>query len=163
MEENETPGWTQLKLPGQPPSPRCGHTITSGGHYVMISVNTLLFCISFFLCLYFLINYYWAFCLIWLFTLGILDVTILKTICIMISVEIVKFSNKLYLCAHAQIEFSCNPLMDWWVKLCNQETIQLFLFGHCCSKLYMCTSTECLIRSTLMLPLQTIKKGQKRK
>lgn len=33
-EENETPGWTQLKLPGQAPSPRCGHTITSGGHYV---------------------------------------------------------------------------------------------------------------------------------
>ena len=33
--ENETPGWTQLKLPGQGPSPRCGHTITSGGHYVI--------------------------------------------------------------------------------------------------------------------------------
>ncbi|CAN0900643.1 Protein GLUTELIN PRECURSOR ACCUMULATION 3 [Linum grandiflorum] len=36
-EENETPGWTQLKLPGQAPSARCGHTITSGG------VNLLLF------------------------------------------------------------------------------------------------------------------------
>ncbi|CAI0560387.1 unnamed protein product [Linum tenue] len=36
-EENESPGWTQLKLPGQAPSPRCGHTITSGG------VNLLLF------------------------------------------------------------------------------------------------------------------------
>ncbi|KAJ0972690.1 hypothetical protein J5N97_020649 [Dioscorea zingiberensis] len=35
-EENETPGWTQLKLPGQPPSPRCGHTITSGGHYLLL-------------------------------------------------------------------------------------------------------------------------------
>lgn len=34
-EENETPGWTQLKLPGQAPSPRCGHTVTSGGHYVI--------------------------------------------------------------------------------------------------------------------------------
>lgn len=34
-EENETPGWTQLKLPGQAPSARCGHTITSGGHYVI--------------------------------------------------------------------------------------------------------------------------------
>ncbi|KAH9704418.1 Galactose oxidase/kelch repeat superfamily protein [Citrus sinensis] len=33
-EENETPGWTQLKLPGQAPSSRCGHTITSGGHYL---------------------------------------------------------------------------------------------------------------------------------
>lgn len=33
--ENETPGWTQLKLPGQAPSPRCGHTVTSSGHYVM--------------------------------------------------------------------------------------------------------------------------------
>ncbi|XP_050155630.1 protein GLUTELIN PRECURSOR ACCUMULATION 3-like isoform X2 [Malus sylvestris] len=32
-EENETPGWTQLKLPGQAPSARWGHTITSGGHY----------------------------------------------------------------------------------------------------------------------------------
>ncbi|KAG5075466.1 hypothetical protein JHK84_056697 [Glycine max] len=32
-EENEAPGWTQLKLPGQAPSPRCGHTVTSGGHY----------------------------------------------------------------------------------------------------------------------------------
>ncbi|XP_042462987.1 protein GLUTELIN PRECURSOR ACCUMULATION 3-like isoform X2 [Zingiber officinale] len=35
-EENETPGWTQLKLPGQTPSPRCGHTITSGGHYLLL-------------------------------------------------------------------------------------------------------------------------------
>ncbi|KAG8651044.1 protein GLUTELIN PRECURSOR ACCUMULATION 3 isoform X2 [Manihot esculenta] len=35
-EENETPGWTQLKLPGQAPSPRCGHTITSGGHYLLL-------------------------------------------------------------------------------------------------------------------------------
>ncbi|XP_058088844.1 protein GLUTELIN PRECURSOR ACCUMULATION 3 isoform X2 [Magnolia sinica] len=35
-EENETPGWTQLKLPGQPPSPRCGHTMTSGGHYLLL-------------------------------------------------------------------------------------------------------------------------------
>ncbi|KAK1309804.1 hypothetical protein QJS10_CPA08g01560 [Acorus calamus] len=35
-EENETPGWTQLKLPGQPPSPRCGHSITSGGHILLV-------------------------------------------------------------------------------------------------------------------------------
>ncbi|KAG5239592.1 Kelch repeat-containing family protein [Salix suchowensis] len=35
-EENETPGWTQLKLPGQAPSPRCGHTTTSGGHYLLL-------------------------------------------------------------------------------------------------------------------------------
>ncbi|XP_042499703.1 protein GLUTELIN PRECURSOR ACCUMULATION 3 isoform X1 [Macadamia integrifolia] len=35
-EENETPGWTQLKLPGQSPSPRCGHTMTSGGHYLLL-------------------------------------------------------------------------------------------------------------------------------
>ncbi|XP_040372928.1 protein GLUTELIN PRECURSOR ACCUMULATION 3 isoform X3 [Rosa chinensis] len=35
-EENETPGWTQLKLPGQAPSARCGHTITSGGHYLLL-------------------------------------------------------------------------------------------------------------------------------
>ncbi|THU68734.1 hypothetical protein C4D60_Mb08t06980 [Musa balbisiana] len=35
-EENETPGWTQLKLPGQNPSPRCGHTVTSGGHYLLL-------------------------------------------------------------------------------------------------------------------------------
>ncbi|KAL2458126.1 Galactose oxidase/kelch repeat superfamily protein [Abeliophyllum distichum] len=35
-EENETPGWTQLKLPGQAPSPLCGHTITSGGHYLLL-------------------------------------------------------------------------------------------------------------------------------
>ncbi|XP_022841876.1 uncharacterized protein LOC111365524 isoform X2 [Olea europaea var. sylvestris] len=33
---NETPGWTQLKLPGQAPSPYCGHTITSGGHYLLL-------------------------------------------------------------------------------------------------------------------------------
>lgn len=33
-EENETPGWTQLKLPGQAPSSRCGHSVTSRGHYV---------------------------------------------------------------------------------------------------------------------------------
>lgn len=37
--ENEAPGWTQLKLPGQAPTPRCGHTVTSGGHYVMLSLN----------------------------------------------------------------------------------------------------------------------------
>lgn len=35
-QENETPGWTLLKLPGQPPSPRCGHTMTSGGHYMLL-------------------------------------------------------------------------------------------------------------------------------
>ncbi|WOL03473.1 rab9 effector protein with kelch motifs isoform X4 [Canna indica] len=35
-EEIETPGWTQLKLPGQNPSPRCGHTVTSGGHYLLL-------------------------------------------------------------------------------------------------------------------------------
>ncbi|KAL3630094.1 G protein alpha subunit [Castilleja foliolosa] len=34
--ENETPGWTQLKLPGQAPSPRCGHTIASGGPYLLL-------------------------------------------------------------------------------------------------------------------------------
>ena len=59
-EENETPGWTQLKLPGQAPSPRCGHTTTSGGHYVITftSVNILLAiyftcCYWLFLCLNF--------------------------------------------------------------------------------------------------------------
>ncbi|KAF3958881.1 hypothetical protein CMV_016249 [Castanea mollissima] len=36
LEENETPGWTQLKLPGQAPSSRCGHTVTSGGHYLLL-------------------------------------------------------------------------------------------------------------------------------
>ncbi|PIA39206.1 hypothetical protein AQUCO_02700409v1 [Aquilegia coerulea] len=35
-EENETPGWTQLKLPGQQPSPRCGHSMTSGGHNLLL-------------------------------------------------------------------------------------------------------------------------------
>ncbi|ONK57169.1 uncharacterized protein A4U43_C10F17310 [Asparagus officinalis] len=35
-EDNETPGWTLLKLPGQAPSPRCGHTVTSGGHYLLL-------------------------------------------------------------------------------------------------------------------------------
>ncbi|GAB2276859.1 hypothetical protein Dimus_011571 [Dionaea muscipula] len=35
-EENEAPGWTQLKLPGQAPSARCGHTVTSGGHYLLL-------------------------------------------------------------------------------------------------------------------------------
>ncbi|XP_057804192.1 protein GLUTELIN PRECURSOR ACCUMULATION 3 isoform X2 [Salvia miltiorrhiza] len=35
-EENEPPGWTQLKLPGQAPSPRCGHTVASGGPYLML-------------------------------------------------------------------------------------------------------------------------------
>jgi hypothetical protein len=32
--DNEAPGWTQLKLPGQSPSARCGHSVTSGGPYV---------------------------------------------------------------------------------------------------------------------------------
>lgn len=35
-EENESPGWTQLKLPGQAPLPRCGHTVTSGGYYLLL-------------------------------------------------------------------------------------------------------------------------------
>ncbi|KAL3520858.1 hypothetical protein ACH5RR_019007 [Cinchona calisaya] len=35
-EENESLGWTQLKLPGQAPSPCCGHTVTSGGHYLLL-------------------------------------------------------------------------------------------------------------------------------
>ncbi|XP_021731470.1 rab9 effector protein with kelch motifs-like [Chenopodium quinoa] len=35
-EENETPGWTQLKLPGQAPSSRCGHSVTSRGHYLLL-------------------------------------------------------------------------------------------------------------------------------
>ncbi|KAK7847568.1 dynein regulatory complex subunit 7 [Quercus suber] len=35
-EENETPGWTPLKLPGQAPSSHCGHTVTSGGHYLLL-------------------------------------------------------------------------------------------------------------------------------
>uniref|UniRef100_A0A2P2KHG1 Uncharacterized protein n=1 Tax=Rhizophora mucronata TaxID=61149 RepID=A0A2P2KHG1_RHIMU len=35
-EENEAPGWTQLKLPGQGPSSRCGHSLTSGGHYLLL-------------------------------------------------------------------------------------------------------------------------------
>jgi hypothetical protein len=36
LEDNETPGWTQLKLPGQSPSPRCGHSVTSGGPYLLL-------------------------------------------------------------------------------------------------------------------------------
>ncbi|CAI9091303.1 OLC1v1026284C2 [Oldenlandia corymbosa var. corymbosa] len=35
-EENESPGWTQLKLPGQAPSPCCGHTVTSGGVHLLL-------------------------------------------------------------------------------------------------------------------------------
>ncbi|XP_051119850.1 protein GLUTELIN PRECURSOR ACCUMULATION 3 [Andrographis paniculata] len=35
-EENEPPGWTQLKLPGQAPSPRCGHTMASEGPYLLL-------------------------------------------------------------------------------------------------------------------------------
>ncbi|KAK9122729.1 hypothetical protein Sjap_012331 [Stephania japonica] len=34
--ENETPMWTQLKLPGQQPAPRCGHTLTSEGHNLLL-------------------------------------------------------------------------------------------------------------------------------
>lgn len=34
--ENESPGWTQLKLPGQAPSPCCGHSVTSSGHYLLL-------------------------------------------------------------------------------------------------------------------------------
>jgi hypothetical protein len=40
-EEIETPGWTQLKLPGQAPSPRCGHSVTNAGHYVMTLAQSL--------------------------------------------------------------------------------------------------------------------------
>jgi hypothetical protein len=55
-EENETPGWTQLKLPGQAPSPRCGHTVTSGGHYVITFAFVLiLFALFFFTCCYWLL------------------------------------------------------------------------------------------------------------
>ncbi|RAL51167.1 hypothetical protein DM860_005523 [Cuscuta australis] len=34
--DSETPGWTQLKLPGQAPTPRCGHTVTSRGHNLLL-------------------------------------------------------------------------------------------------------------------------------
>ncbi|XP_031492319.1 protein GLUTELIN PRECURSOR ACCUMULATION 3 isoform X3 [Nymphaea colorata] len=36
VEEGETPGWTMLKLPGQSPSPRCGHTVTSNGNHLLL-------------------------------------------------------------------------------------------------------------------------------
>eukprot|EP01018_Ginkgo_biloba_P016875 Gb_29835 [translate_table: standard] len=35
-EEKESPAWTQLKLPGQAPAPRCGHTITFGGTQLLV-------------------------------------------------------------------------------------------------------------------------------
>ncbi|KAK9075121.1 hypothetical protein SSX86_003440 [Deinandra increscens subsp. villosa] len=35
-EDTEVPGWTLLKLPGQAPAARCGHTVTSGGHYLLM-------------------------------------------------------------------------------------------------------------------------------
>lgn len=35
-EEKELPAWTQLKLPGQVPAPRCGHTVTAGGHQLLV-------------------------------------------------------------------------------------------------------------------------------
>ncbi|XP_028768396.1 protein GLUTELIN PRECURSOR ACCUMULATION 3 isoform X1 [Neltuma alba] len=35
-EEIEAPGWTQLKLPGQAPSPRCGHTVTPGRYNLLM-------------------------------------------------------------------------------------------------------------------------------
>ncbi|TMW96783.1 hypothetical protein EJD97_006787 [Solanum chilense] len=35
-EENESPGWTQLKIPGQAPTARCGHTVTSGGLHLLL-------------------------------------------------------------------------------------------------------------------------------
>eukprot|EP00249_Psilotum_nudum_P018031 c26606_g1_i1 orf=196-1587(+) len=35
-EEKETLAWTQLKLPGQVPTPRCGHTVTAGGTQLLI-------------------------------------------------------------------------------------------------------------------------------
>lgn len=33
-EEQEPPAWTQLKLPGSGPAPRCGHSTTAGGSQV---------------------------------------------------------------------------------------------------------------------------------
>ncbi|XP_027111361.1 protein GLUTELIN PRECURSOR ACCUMULATION 3 isoform X1 [Coffea arabica] len=35
-DENESPGWTQLKLPGQAPAASCGHTVTSGGPNLLL-------------------------------------------------------------------------------------------------------------------------------
>eukprot|EP00252_Welwitschia_mirabilis_P014029 TRINITY_DN3104_c0_g1_i4.p1 TRINITY_DN3104_c0_g1~~TRINITY_DN3104_c0_g1_i4.p1 ORF type:complete len:385 (-),score=80.42 TRINITY_DN3104_c0_g1_i4:338-1492(-) len=35
-EENESPAWTQLKLQGQAPAARCGHTVTSGGTQLLV-------------------------------------------------------------------------------------------------------------------------------
>lgn len=35
-EDNESPAWTQLKLPGQAPAARCGHTITYGGTQLLV-------------------------------------------------------------------------------------------------------------------------------
>nr|PNR43968.1 hypothetical protein PHYPA_016351 [Physcomitrium patens] len=35
-EEQEPPAWTQLKLPGSGPAPRCGHSTTSGGSQLLV-------------------------------------------------------------------------------------------------------------------------------
>lgn len=35
-DEKDSPAWTQLKLPGQAPAPRCGHSVTAGGHQLLV-------------------------------------------------------------------------------------------------------------------------------
>lgn len=35
-EEQEPPAWTQLKLPGSGPAPRCGHSTTAGGSQLLV-------------------------------------------------------------------------------------------------------------------------------
>lgn len=39
-EEQEPPAWTQLKLPGSGPAPRCGHSTTAGGSQVCTFLPT---------------------------------------------------------------------------------------------------------------------------
>ncbi|KAH7289332.1 hypothetical protein KP509_31G070600 [Ceratopteris richardii] len=34
-DEKDLPAWVQLKLPGQAPAPRCGHSVTAGGHQLL--------------------------------------------------------------------------------------------------------------------------------
>lgn len=42
--EREPPAWTQLKLPGSGPAPRCGHSTTPGGSQVCKSVSAAVYC-----------------------------------------------------------------------------------------------------------------------
>lgn len=82
--------------------------------------------------------------------LGIFHYTIPQENCTVISIQIVKFANKVYLCSG---RLNCF-LLKFSDGLVSKKSRDHSIFALCCSKLYGDTnSTECLIQRTPKIKL----------